>query len=86
MDAAKIDAEMQHMRDCEIAKTGNRSMVGTLNEFAFLARVWKEEQDASPDLHRLSMKLADVPCKPLRYDSPAQRVRALAQSATPTRQ
>ncbi|PRH40726.1 DUF6933 domain-containing protein [Burkholderia vietnamiensis] len=84
-DAAKIDAEMQHMRDCEIAKTANRSVVGTLNEFAFLARVWKEEQDAPPDLHRLSMKLADVPCKPLRYDSPAQRVRALAQSAAPAR-
>lgn len=33
-DAAKIDAEMQHMRECEIAKTANRSVVGTLNEFA----------------------------------------------------
>ncbi|MCV9981736.1 DUF6933 domain-containing protein [Burkholderia pseudomallei] len=77
-DAAKIDAEMQYMRECEIFKTANRSVVGTLNEFAFLARVWKEEQDAPPDLHQLSMRLADVPCKPLRYDSPAQRVRTLA--------
>lgn len=84
-DAAKIDAEMQHMCEYEIAKTANRSVVGTLNEFAFPARVWIEEQDVPPDLHRLSMKLADVPRKPLRYDSPAQRVRALALSATPTR-
>lgn len=82
-DAAKIDAETQYMRECEIVKTANRSVVGMLNEFAFLARAWKEEQGAPPDLHCLSMKLADVPCKPLRYDSPAQRVRALAQSATP---
>lgn len=82
-DAAKIDAETQYMRECEIVKTANRSVVGMLNEFTFLARVWKEERDAPPDLHRLSMKLADVPCKPLRYDSPAQRARALAQSATP---
>lgn len=84
-DTAKIDAEMQHMHECEIVKTANRSVVGMLNEFAFLARVWKEEQDAPPDLRRLSMKLADVPCKPLRYDSPAQRVRALAKSTTPAR-
>nr|WP_317737620.1 hypothetical protein [Burkholderia pseudomallei] len=82
-DAAKIDAETQYMRECEIVKTANRSVIGMLNEFTFLARVWKEERDAPPDLHRLSMKLADVPCKPLRYDSPAQRARALAQSATP---
>nr|WP_081078106.1 hypothetical protein [Burkholderia territorii] len=84
-DAAKIDAEMQHMRECEITNTANRSVVGTLNEFAFLTGVWKEEQDAPADLHPLFMKLADVPFKPLRYDSPAQRVHALAQSATPTR-
>lgn len=84
-DAATIDAEIQHMREYEIAKTANRSVVGTLNEFAFLARVWKEEQDAPPDLRRLSIKLADVPCKPLRYDSPAQRVRALAPCTMPAR-
>ncbi|MDN8070583.1 MULTISPECIES: DUF6933 domain-containing protein [Burkholderia cepacia complex] len=84
-DAAIVDAEMQHMRECKIAKTANRSVVGTLNEFAFLALAWKEEQSAQPDLHHISMRLADIPCKPLRYDSPAQRIRSFAESATPGR-
>ncbi|MCW3540493.1 hypothetical protein K6Y54_21605 [Burkholderia cenocepacia] len=71
--AAQINVEIQHMREYEIVKTTNRSVVGMLNEFAFLARAWKEPHRET-DLHRLSMKLADVPCKPLRYDSPAQRI------------
>ncbi|MFV8624993.1 DUF6933 domain-containing protein [Ralstonia nicotianae] len=74
---AQVEAEMQHMRECEIAKTANRSVVGMLNEFTFLAQVWRDQHGAL-DLHDLSMRLADVPCGPLRYDSPAQRVRALA--------
>ncbi|WP_080630229.1 DUF6933 domain-containing protein [Burkholderia glumae] len=83
--AAQIDTEIQHMREYEIGKTSNRSVVGMLNEFAFLARAWKEQHNET-DLHRLSMKLADVPCKPLHYDSPAQRIRqALVGNESPSR-
>lgn len=81
MSDAQIDAEMQYMHHCEIVKTASRSVVGMLNEFAFLANVWRDPSGAA-DLYGLSLKLADVPCKPLRYESPAQLVSAIAQNET----
>lgn len=76
---AQVEAEMRHMQECEIAKTTNRSVIGMLNEFTFLAQTWKMQHGVL-DLHVLSMRLADVPCGPLRYDSPTQLVRAIARN------
>jgi uncharacterized protein DUF6933 len=44
-----------------LAPTTNRSLVGVMNEFAFLADLHRAEQ---PDLMRLSMRLATTPCGP----------------------
>ncbi|MEF9417209.1 hypothetical protein ABXT21_25045 [Ralstonia sp. SM1864_UCD524_TZ4] len=76
---AQIAAEMQHMRECEIDKTANRSVIGMLNEFTFLAQAWRE-QHGPLDLQALSMRLADVPCGPLHYGSPAQLVQTIARN------
>lgn len=47
------------------AKTANRSVVGSLNEFAFLANAYRERL-GHDNLLALSLRLACTPCGPLR--------------------
>ena len=64
------------MSEVSVAKTSNRSVVGTMNEFAFLAEVYREDM-ATLDLVALSMRLADTPCGAIKHDSPTRLVREL---------
>ena len=60
------------------AKTANRSVVGMMNEFAFLAEAFRDRGGLLDPL-ALSLKLAAVPCGPLRKGagSPDRAVREL---------
>ena len=59
-----IQAEIQSMNDVIYAKTSNRSVVGMMNEFAFLADAFRDRGGLVDPL-ALSLKLAGVPCGPL---------------------
>jgi hypothetical protein len=56
------------------AATANRSVVGVMNEFSFLADAWR---DAHGDLLALAVRLAATPCGPL-YSTHGSPDRALA--------
>ncbi len=56
--------EVAAMSESTYAKTANRSTVGMLNEFGFLADVHRAHGDAD-DLVALSVRLAGTPCGPL---------------------
>jgi hypothetical protein len=64
-----IDAELEHMRQGRVAATANRSVVGVMNEFTFLADAYRRDH---PDLIDLAVRLAATPCGPLysTYVSP----------------
>lgn len=62
--AAFIQAEIEGMNDVVYAKTANRSLIGMLNEFAFLAEAFRD-RGGLVDPFALSLKLAGVPCGPL---------------------
>ena len=64
------------MAQVEIAKTANRSVVGTMNEFAFEAKVYRDH-GSTTDPVELSMRLAETPCGAIRYDSPSRLLRAV---------
>lgn len=64
-----IERELAAMADVEIAKTSNRRVVGTMNEFAYEAGVYRERVGAT-DLARLSMRLAETPCGAIGHNSP----------------
>ena len=66
--------------DVAIAKTANRSVVGTMNEFSFLTEGYREYLETS-DLVTLSMRLADTPCSPIRYNSPARLLQEVLSDA-----
>lgn len=64
LPAEFIQAEVEGMGEVVYAKTANRSVVGMMNEFAFLAEAFPD-RGAPVDTLALSLKLAGVPCRPL---------------------
>jgi hypothetical protein len=72
------------MRDHRLAKTANRSVVGIMNEFTFLADAYRSDTPA-PDLLALALRLAATPCGPLysKHVSPDRELAALLHSSTP---
>jgi hypothetical protein len=81
---AVIDEEQRQMRDRRLAKTANRSVVGIMNQFTYLAEAYRGDT-AAPDLLALAVRLADTPCGPLysRHVSPDRELAALVRSVAP---
>ena len=77
---AFIEREVAAMADVALAKTANRSVIGIMNEFSFLAEGYREYLETS-DLVTLTMRLADTPCSPIKYNSPARLVREIISNA-----
>ena len=59
-----IDSEISGMGEVVYAKTANRSVLGVMNEFVFLAEGYRD-QDGSINPVGLSLRLAGTPCGPL---------------------
>jgi hypothetical protein len=74
--APLIDAERAQALEHRLAATANRSLVGVMNEFAYLADLDRAD---NADLMRLSMRLATTPCGRLfhRHVSPDRELAAL---------
>jgi Domain of unknown function (DUF6933) len=81
---AVIDKQLWQMRDRRLAKTANRSVVGIMNEFTFLAEAYRGGTPA-PDLLALAIRLAATPCGPLysKHISPDRELAALLHSFAP---
>ena len=81
---AVIHEEQRQMRDRRLARTANRSVVGIMNEFTFLAESYRSDTPA-PDLLALAIRLATTPCGPLysKHVSPDRELAALLRSFAP---
>jgi hypothetical protein len=79
--AAVLAEERRRMRECRIAKTASRSVVGVMNEFARLAELYRDDNPRQ-DLAGLAARLATTPCSPLygRNVSPDRELAALLGS------
>ncbi|WP_211453499.1 DUF6933 domain-containing protein [Collimonas antrihumi] len=78
VDSAFIGREVAAMAEVGFAKTANRSVVGIMNEFSFLAETCREYPESS-DLIILSMRLADTPCSPIKYNCPARLLKDVVE-------
>lgn len=76
--AFAYDSEASEMQVVKCAKTPNRSVVGIMTEFAYLAEAYRNH-DKPNDLIELSLKLARWPFSPL-YKGPVSSERALKAS------
>ena len=52
------------MCDVRFAKTANRSVVGSMNEFTYSAEFYRDELSMD-GLLQMSLRLSDTPCSPL---------------------
>ena len=64
LDPRFIESELSEMTQHRLAKTANRSVVGTMNDFSSLA-AFHRDQHSDDDLLALSVELAHTPCGPL---------------------
>ena len=76
--SAFIEAEIWAMADARYAKTANRSVIGIMNEFKYLAEVYRAHRGFD-DLVALAVELSRTPCGPLykRLVSPDRELDAL---------
>jgi hypothetical protein len=74
-----VERELAAMVDVEVAKTANRRVVGTMNEFAFGAEVYRDHRGTT-DLLQLAMRLAEMPCGAIGGNSPARLLIAFASA------
>ena len=51
-------------------------IVGTMNEFSFLAEGYREYLETS-DLITLSMRLSETPCSAIKHNSPARLLKEI---------
>ena len=72
-----IESEVAAMVDGQYAKTANRSVLGIMNEFGYLAD-WFRDHRGSTDLVTLALRLSETPCGPLyqRHGSPDRELDA----------
>ena len=75
--AGFIEAEIAGMVDGRYAKTANRSVIGIMNEFSFLATGYRDHRRLT-DLVALGLLLSETPCGPLyqRHVSPDRELDA----------
>lgn len=72
-----IEQELSQMQEVRYAKTENRSVVGIMTQFSYLAEGYRDCDEMS-DLVGLSLKLARMPCSPL-YKGPVFPDKALRE-------
>lgn len=72
-----VESEVSQMQAVKYARTQNRSVVGIMTQFAYLAEAYRVG-DRNNDLVALSLRLAHTPCSPL-YSGPVFPDRALKE-------
>lgn len=85
VDEAAIATECAETSNYRVAATASRSIIGSMNEFAFLAEARRQEQ-SDLDLLDLSIELSTVPCGPLyrSHISPDRELKALLNDMSDT--
>ncbi len=68
---AVIDAELNHMQDVTLSKTASRAVLGSMNEFQFMARHFRV-RDPRGSLLAMGLDLADVLCGTIDYAPPME--------------
>jgi hypothetical protein len=83
LDPRFVDEEIGPMGTGRYAKTASRSVLGVMNEFAYLGDAHRQARDADDDLLALSVRIAETPTSPLykRHVSPDRELAALVDEA-----
>ena len=78
VDPRVLVEHTEALRSHCLVPTTSRSVVGTMNEFTYFARAFRND-DGIDNLDEISIRLAQIPCSPLykRHISPDRELAAL---------
>ena len=80
VSAERRDQEAREMTTWVLAKTNNRSVLGSMTDFGFLALAFLDQYpDAPPET--IAAELVGVPCGPLEYVFPGRQTQVLFRAA-----
>ena len=79
---ARIERELREMTMVRFAPTRSRSVLGTMNDFAWQVEAWFEAGRPTVPLSHIELRLASCPCGALQYDRPMDRARAVLLAAS----
>jgi len=70
----EIANEISHYDQVQYSKTASRSVLGSLNDFAWHYQIIAEEAKSKSDLSlsKAELKLNQMPCKPIGYRFPSE--------------
>jgi hypothetical protein len=74
-----VENELSHYNHIQFGKTRSRSVLGTMNDFAFHYQLMAEEAENKADLSisNAEYKLSQMPCKPINYKFPSDVAKEL---------
>ncbi|MFV1963299.1 MAG: hypothetical protein ACC658_15885 [Acidimicrobiia bacterium] len=84
---AFIEVETDAMAEGLYARTANRSVIGIMNEFKYLAETYRRHRGLD-DLVALAVELSETPCGPLykRHGSPDRELAAVVAAWSESKQ
>ena len=78
----RIRTEVRAMQWIQVARTQSRSVLGSMNDFAFAVNVYFRGDRESVSLVELDRWLAETPCKPLQFRTPGEVARELMRASS----
>jgi hypothetical protein len=78
--AVRREREFRQMEEFGVAKTNSRSILGSMNDMAYLAEAELSATGRLFDLRAVNVRLAAVPCGPLNYQYPGDRAVELLEA------
>jgi hypothetical protein len=78
----QINREIGEMRSARIARTNSRSVLGSMNDMAYLADGYLEGGSIPDHLVVAELKMAQAPCGPLNYRAPGDVALGLLRDAS----
>lgn len=66
----QIVREQREMRSHRFDRTRSRQVLGSMNDFAFLAETYIRDDGADVDLELVARFINRAPCRPIKYQSP----------------
>ena len=69
-----IANEISHYDQVQYGKTASRSILGSMNDFAWHFQIKAEEAKDKADLSlsKVELEMSQMPCKPINYKSPSE--------------
>jgi Domain of unknown function (DUF6933) len=73
----EIAREQREMSWHQLGRTAIRQILGSMNDFAFLAETYIRDDGPEADLDDIASALNRAPCRPIQYDSPERATQAI---------